>query len=157
MNFRAVVYVACVVFPSWSSAQVKPSARESLHTMAWLLGTWTRTDVKPGRTAWEQWSKKNESEWTGLGVSMKGADTSFVEVLKITIEKDKLYYVADVPKNKGLVYFEILSVTKDGFVCENPLHDFPKKLVYQVSGSRLSARISGGNKVIDYAFERKTP
>ena len=70
---------------------------------------------------------------------MKGADTSFVEVLKILIEKDRLYYVADVPENKRLVYFEISSATKDGFVCENPLHDFPKKIVYQVNGSRLSA------------------
>ena len=71
--------------------------------------------------------------------------------------QDKLYYVADVPDNKGLVYFEISEVTKDGFVCENPMHDFPKKLVYQLNGSRLSARISGGDKVIDYLFERKTP
>ncbi len=155
MNFRTLVYFACMLLPSWSPAQVAASAKESLHTMEWLLGTWTRTNVKPGRTAWEQWSKKNESEWTGLGVSMKGADTSFVEVLKIIIEKEKLFYVADVPENKSLVYFEISSVAKDGFVCENPTHDFPKKLVYQLNGSKLRAQISGDGKVIDYLFERK--
>ncbi len=157
MNFKTLVYFAFLLVPSRSAAQVTISAKESLHTMEWLLGTWTRTNIKPGRTAWEQWSRKSNNEWTGRGVSMKGADTTFVEVLKIIIEKDRLYYVADVPENKGLVYFEISAVTKDGFVCENPLHDFPKKLVYQLAGSRLTARISGGDKVIDYLFERKEP
>ncbi len=157
MKVRLLVYFFCFLFPLGVAAQIKPSPKESLHAMEWLLGTWTRTNVKQGRTAWETWTRKNENEWTGRGVTMKGTDTSFVEVLKITFEKDKLYYVADVPDNKGLVYFEISEVTKDGFVCENPMHDFPKKLVYQLNGSRLSARISGGDKVIDYLFERKTP
>lgn len=157
MRLRILFSLISMVLIGTINAQPVPSPKESLNKMEWLLGTWTRTNVKPGRTAWEQWNKKNESEWTGRGVSMKGADTSFVEDLKIIIEKDKLFYVADIPENKSLVYFEISSVTKDGFVCENPLHDFPKKLVYQLSGSQLSARISGGDKVIDYAFERKKP
>lgn len=154
---RIIIWVTLVVIPFGIEAQSTPTAKETLHKMEWLLGAWTRTNAKPGRTAWETWTRKSASEWIGRGVSMKGTDTSFVEVLKIIIEKDKVYYVADVPENKKLVYFEITSVTNDSFTCENSSHDFPKKLVYQVTGSTLSAHISGGDKVIDYVFERKQP
>lgn len=138
-----------------AGAQDKPlSAGEKLKKMEWLLTTWTRTNTKPGKTAHERWLKKSDTEWIGFGVTMQGNDTIFVEKLKIVIENGQLYYVADVPENKKLVYFEMKSVTNLGFVCENPAHDFPKRIEYQRDGSRLKARISAGEKGMDYLFER---
>lgn len=138
-----------------AAAQEKPlPAGEKLKKMEWLLATWNRTDVKSGKTAHERWLKKNDTEWAGFGVTMQGKDTAFVEKLKIVIENGRLYYVADVPENKKPVYFEVTSVSGYGFVCENPGHDFPKRIEYQLDGSRLKARVSGGEKGVDYLFER---
>ena len=152
-QFQITVFlflIACSV-----SAQVESSPTQKLKKMEWLLGNWNRTNTKPDRTAHEHWEKKSDTEWAGVGVNMRGSDTVFVEKLKIVIEKGKLFYVADVPENKKLVYFEITSVKSNGFVCENPQHDFPKKIEYQLEGDKLLATISGGEKKIEYFFVRK--
>lgn len=127
---------------------------EKLDQLQWIQGTWNRTSVKPGKSAHERWKQMSDGTWQGWGVSFTGADTSFLEKIKI-IEKDgKLYYVADVPENKEPVYFEFTSLTPSGFVCENPLHDFPKKIEYNVKGNSLEAVISGDGESISFQFKK---
>lgn len=127
---------------------------QSKQDLFWLAGTWHRTNVKAGRTAHERWVKTADG-LQGWGVSMSGVDTSFVEKLRILTKDNKLYYVADVPQNKESTYFLITEVTPTSFVCENPNHDFPKRIAYQADGNKLKATISGDGKSIDYFFERK--
>lgn len=127
---------------------------QSIKDVSWLEGTWIRTNVKTGRTAHERWVKTNEG-FQGWGVNMSGADTTFVEKLRIVTKDNKLYYVADVPQNKESTYFLITEVAATSFTCEAPEHDFPKKIVYQLDGTKLKATISGNGKSFDYLFERK--
>ncbi|MCW5911820.1 MAG: hypothetical protein KIT62_12135 [Cyclobacteriaceae bacterium] len=127
---------------------------QSIKDLSWLTGTWNRTNVKAGRTAHERWVQTAEG-LQGWGVNMNGADTTFVEKLKIISKDNKLYYVADVPQNKEPTYFLITGITATTLVCENPQHDFPKKITYQLDGDKLKATISGNGKSIDYFFERK--
>ena len=130
-------------------------AQTDISKIEWLTGTWTRTNAKPGRAGAEVWSKKSASELTGRGVSLKGADTTFVEKLQIVAKDGKLFYVADVPENNSQTWFEFTEVTDKGFVCENPKHDFPKKIVYQLDGPSLKATISGDGTSMDYLFIKK--
>ncbi|HEX5168933.1 MAG TPA: DUF6265 family protein [Cyclobacteriaceae bacterium] len=129
--------------------------KSELRTLDWLVGTWVRTNAKPGRSTYEKWERINDYEFIGSGINLKGTDTVFVEKLRIIERNDTLYYVADIPENKRLVYFRMTTLSKDGFVCENPLHDFPKKIAYTHTNEFLKAQISGDGKVIDYYFERK--
>jgi hypothetical protein len=117
----------------------------------WLNGTWTRTNMKPGRNGYEAW-KSNGTTMTGKGIMMKGVDTTFVEKIRIELKDGQFYYVADVPENKGEVWFAFTEFTNKGFVCENPEHDFPKKISYEMDGNNLKATISGDGKAIDYLF-----
>jgi hypothetical protein len=128
-------------------------AQDDVSKVEWLTGSWTRTNVKPGRSGVEVWAK-NGNELVGRGISLKGMDTTFVEKIRIVSKEGKLFYVPDVPENKGEVWFELTSVTEKGFVCENPKHDFPKKIVYEVDGKDLKATISGDGKSIDYFFKK---
>lgn len=121
----------------------------------WLEGTWTRTNSRPGSSAHEKWQKVSPSQWSGLGVTMKGSDTAFVEKLKLVIKDGNIYYVADIVENKEPVYFRLTTITDHGFVCENPQHDFPKMITYEKEGSKIRATISGDGKAIDYLFEKK--
>lgn len=130
------------------------SFAQDVEKVAWLTGTWTRTNVKPGRSGVEVWDLKN-GELIGRGVTMKGVDTAFVEKLKIVAKDGKLFYVADVPPNNGEVWFEFTSLGDKSFVCENPRHDFPKKIAYDLDGDNLKAVISAGEKSVDYLFVRK--
>ena len=130
------------------------TGEQKLKKLSWLEGTWNRTNVKTGRTASERWVTTDQGDFRGWGVSMNGADTSFVEKLKIITKDNEVYYVADVLGNKELTYFKFTELTATGFVCEDPEHDFPKKISYQVSGKKLTATISGNGKSIDYFFEK---
>jgi hypothetical protein len=122
--------------------------------LAWLEGTWNRTNVKPGRNGNEHWTKMSETELNGLGLTMKGQDTVSLEKLKLMIKDANIFYVADVPENKGPVYFRLTEVSETSFSCENPDHDFPKKIIYQRDGKKLKATISGNGRSIDYFFEK---
>jgi hypothetical protein len=122
----------------------------------WLIGTWNQTNVtKPGRTSHEYWAKSNQSGLSGYAVTLQGFDTVFVEKTTIIQKDNALYYVADVPGNNAPIYFKFTELTTTGFVCENPQHDFPKRISYQLDGQKLKAQISGNGKTVDYYFERK--
>ena len=86
---------------------------------------------------------------------MQEQDTAFIEKVTILIRDNNIYYVADVPENKQLVYFKITEIHDHGFICENAEHDFPKKISYQVDGHDLKAQISGNGKSIDYVFKKR--
>ena len=128
----------------------------SLSSFNWLVGTWQNIDAQSGETTTETWTWDASGKYVGMGVSVRGADTVFVEKLKI-VEKDSIcYYVADVSHNPAPVFFKITEVTATGFICENPEHDFPKKISYHYDGKILTATISAGKKEIPFRF-RKTP
>ena len=136
-----------------TTAQNSPAA--SLEKLNWLIGDWTRLQLKPGRSGSENWVMKSTTEWQGWGISMKGADTVFVEKLKILVRDSSLYYVADVAENKAPVYFKITLLGDKEFIAENPEHDFPKQIRYLREGDKLKATISGNGRSVDYFFERK--
>lgn len=130
------------------------ASSQSLKDFEWLKGTWERQNVKPGNTAFEVWEQTAEG-LAGSGVSLTGSDTTFVERLSI-IEKDSdIYYVAFVSSNGSPTYFKITSVSDNGFISENPQHDFPKKIAYTLDGNKLTAVISAGEKAMGFVFNRK--
>ncbi len=151
-----VLTLLSVVLISVSGFAQSPqlNGKDGLKKLSWLEGTWGRTNVKPGRTAHERWVR-TESGLQGWGVSMNGSDTSFVEKIKIVLKDNQLFYTADVPENKEPIYFKFTELTATSFVCENPTHDFPKKISYQLDGKNLKATISGAGKSMDYLFVKK--
>ncbi|MEP1094408.1 MAG: DUF6265 family protein [Cyclobacteriaceae bacterium] len=119
----------------------------------WLVGKWERENIKPGRTAFEIWERNNET-LNGIGVTLQGADTVFVEKLSILNKYGQLYYVANVSSNASPTLFKITSYDESGFVSENPAHDFPKKIAYSLSGNTMLATISGNGKEIPFSFKK---
>ena len=123
--------------------------------LSWLDGKWVNTNPEPGTSAYEQWSSISAKEKKGEGITMKGKEIVFQEKLKILIKDGSIYYVADVRENKEPVFFKFMELSDHGFVCENPDHDFPKKISYQLDREKLKATISGDGKEIDFFFERE--
>lgn len=151
---RILIVLVFLFSYSSVSAQNSNQRKTEFKNLEWLVGTWNRTNTKPGRSGYEQWEKIREDEFRGRGVTLKGVDTAFVEKLRIIMRNDTIYYVADVPENNKPVYFKLTEIFPDGFVCENPSHDFPKKISYHRNDQSLKAQISGDGKTIDYLFER---
>jgi len=144
-----------ITFGHAYSQNVSKEIAGNFKKLKWLEGTWLRADSKAGQSGHERWLRSSPYEIRGYGVTMKGQDTLFVEKLRILVKDDNLYYVADVPENQTPVYFKLIEISNAGFVCENPDHDFPKKIAYQLEGSNLKATISGNGKSMDYLFKKE--
>ena len=126
----------------------------ALNDLRWLLGSWERLQLPAGKSGIETWTESKD-RWIGRGISMRGTDTTFVEKLSLRVESGVLYYVSDVPENKKPVYFRVTEASATSLVCENPAHDFPKKIAYRLEGDRLKATISGDGKAIDFFFRKR--
>lgn len=124
--------------------------------LRWLVGEWNRTNISAGRTGVEKWVANSDKELQGWGITMKGSDTTLVENIKLVVKDGAIFYAADVPQNKGTVFFKVTQITENEFTCENPKHDFPKQIRYIKQGNQLKATISGNGKAIEYLFERKS-
>lgn len=130
------------------------AGKSGLEKLAWLEGTWDRQGMRGEEKGFEHWVME-AGELRGQGVTMRGADTVFVEKLSVVMRDGAAYYVAEVPQNPEPTYFKITEMTESGFVSENPDHDFPKKIAYMLEGNRLRAVISGDGKEMAFEFLRR--
>jgi Domain of unknown function (DUF6265) len=137
-----------------SYCQLSPKTKD-FKKLFWLESTWVRTNIKHGHSGEEEWPGTSPAELRGFGITMNGTDTLFVEKFRLVIKDNTIYYVADVRENKQPVDFKLTEISTTGFTCENPQHDFPKKISYQEDGNTMKASISGDGKSVDYFFEKK--
>jgi hypothetical protein len=151
---KKTLLFAVICFLYFSNSSFSQVTDADFLKLSWLEGSWARTNAKPGRGGNERWVKNSTTTLQGYGVNMNGADTAFVEKLKIISKERKIFYVADVPENKEPVLFLFTTITDHSFVCENLQHDFPKRISYEKDGDQLKAVISGNGKSIDYLFKK---
>ena len=142
------------VFLLTAAAYGQQPLKKNVSQLKWLTGTWKRSNNKPGQSGVEYWSKVKQGKLTGKGYTLKGNDTVFVEQLAILVEKGELFYVVTGAGNEKPVYFKFTKIGANGFECENPQHDFPKKIVYRLEGKRLYATVSGSGNSVDFIFDR---
>jgi hypothetical protein len=125
--------------------------------LQWLIGKWQRTNSKPGQSGYENWSKVSDTKLIGKGVTLKGKEIIFVEELELSIKGGDIFYTVTVAGDFGPVNFKLTAISKDAFVCENPEHDFPKKIDYTRKGRTVKAIVSGNGPTLDYEFISSTP
>lgn len=144
-----ISFLLCLA--SWTKAQ-SPSIKD----LDWLTGRWTAIKNKPGKLRTERWEYLGSGRMEGYGTVKQGTDTTFHETMQIEDRDGILYFIAEVPENKTPVLFKITKTSPDGFDCENPLHDFPKKIIYRKISDTLNVNISGNGNSVDFVF-RKEP
>lgn len=96
----------------------------------------------------EEWEKVSDSLLTGMSYAVKDGDTILIETASIKYADGKLCYAPVVQnENDGQ---EVLFPLKEyvqaekKFVFENPLHDFPQRIIYHFADDKnLNARIEG--------------
>ena len=126
-----------------------------------MLGVWEHSTAS--EYSKETWQQENDSTYTGFSYSQAEKDTVFAESLQLQ-QKDGAVYldvVAYKQNNDEAVTFEMVSNTQKEFVFENPLHDFPKRIVYS-NPTRdsihawVEGRVQGEMKKIDFYFRRNS-
>ena len=145
-TMKLILIVTCLLSIQFGTAQ-------KIEDFKWLEGTWKRTNLTPGNAAYESWQITDHS-LQGLGVRLSGADTVFIERLKIVATDEGASYIAEVDHNDSAIYFRITDFSETSFISENPAHDFPKNIVYQMKDSKLTVTISGNGKTIPFVFQK---
>ncbi|MEM0997378.1 MAG: DUF6265 family protein [Bacteroidota bacterium] len=115
----------------------------ALSDLNWILGKWRYTEGK-GTVSYETWEKRSENAYAGVAYTLNNGDTSFVEQIELVQEGNEIFYIPTVRENQGPVRFRMITHGKTSAVFDNPGHDFPQTISYQVTeDSILHARISG--------------
>ncbi len=94
----------------------------------------------------------------GMARTVRGDSLVEWEAMRIEARGDTLVFVAQ-PWGQGLTEFRSTSVSDDAVVFENPLHDFPQRVIYRhAAGDSLHARIegvrTGEERGIDFRMSR---
>lgn len=113
--------------------------------LGWIADRWIYTDGK--ETTYENWVKTNDTLYSGESYTVRDGDTVFNEQLKIEKNGDDVFYTAIVKHNPGPVSFKLTEINNNKAVFENPEHDFPTRITYELrNNSVLYAKAEGKNK-----------
>lgn len=142
----------------------------ALQDVRWLLGDW-RTGSVAGQTSVisESWSEVSASTFEGIGETRDAASGELKsrEELRLVEMGSEVFYIAKVGHNALPIAFKLTECSEASAVFENPDHDFPKKLEYQLSdgslgdgqptgGSELTVTVSdGAEKGFRLRFQRR--
>lgn len=133
---------------------------DKVSELKWLNGSW-KMITKRGMIV-ESWVTINDSSMQGKSVLVKNeSDSTVLENVSLIYQNKKYYYIptATGQNDNKPVYFTITSFNTKGFVAENPEHDFPKRITYQlINTDSIHAFIDGGaampEKKSDFYFSR---
>lgn len=125
-----------------------------LERLAWLVGTWQRTDLPSDDTGYERWQRAG-SGYVGTSVHERASGRRFEEKLSLIVRDGAVHYIADTPQNPAPVAFRLTHIADRHVAFENPQHDYPKTIEYRRDGDHgLSVRISAGDKASEFHFSR---
>lgn len=114
----------------------------NLSSLEWLLGSWK--GEYNNNTIIEEWKKISDNKFRGHSYYIIENDTNHIEELRLEILDDDIYYAADVPHNKSVVSFILISQKPNEVIFENKHHDYPSRITYTFQQpNNLSAKISG--------------
>lgn len=140
---HTAMLAAAIVF-SCNQQPTKKPAETATH-FGWLNGNWQMME-KDGSTT-EQWQYVNDSLMTGKSDFIKGDSVMPFETVKIYRRHTVFFYEAKAAgqNNEQPVAFTITALTDSMFTAENPAHDFPKRITYQmINKDSIQAYIDGG-------------
>jgi len=135
-------------------------AKAATSDLAWLSGAWVGTKGETGAISIEErWSPPGGGAMLAVSRTVSRAKDKMVafEYLRIVERDGGLVYVAQ-PGGRTPTEFVLTELGKTRAVFENPRHDFPQRIVYELSDQGgLSASISflNGGKPQRFEFKRE--
>jgi hypothetical protein len=144
------------------AAQVLAAPQQSgttIDQLGWLAGCWEGSGK--GRVVEEHWMKPAGKTMLGVGRTVVGNQTVDYEFVQIKQSEDGgIQYIAK-PANQNEASFKLVKSGEREVIFENPLHDFPQRIIYRLeSDGSLLARIEGVNngrqRTIDFPMKRRS-
>ena len=133
-------------------------AKAAMGDMAWLAGAWVGTRGEGGATSIEErWSPPLGGAMLGVSRTVSRGSMRAFEFLRIVERDGGLVYIAQ-PGGASPTEFVLTELGPRRAVFENPRHDYPKRIVYEISAAGdLSATIgfTKGGSPRRFEFKRE--
>jgi len=133
-------------------------AKATIGDLKWLSGAWV--GARPsGATFEERWSPGKGGAMLATSRSVNASGRMFAfEFLRIVERDGGLVYVAQ-PNGAPPTDFVLVEVSATRAVFENPRHDYPKRIAYELAGDSLTATIGfiKGGTPRRFEFKREVP
>jgi hypothetical protein len=157
VSFALVVGTAAVLLAGEDKSKTK------LADLAWLAGDWTSDDGDFD----EHWlPPKGDAMYAVSRLVVDGGKTQFCELSLIEETGDGLWYRIRhfdralkpwAMDKDGPMSMKLLSLEGKKVVFEDPAKDFPRRVVYERKGDRLTARLEGEKgghpKIEEFSFK----
>ncbi|MDX1936935.1 MAG: DUF6265 family protein [Flavihumibacter sp.] len=155
------MYKLITILVFLGSSIIAAAQTPKLSDCKWLLGSW-QAERRNGMVT-ESWQQQNDSTFTATSYRVNAAgEKKLLEQIVLSESKGRLFYIptANGQNNNQPVRFEVTQLTKESFVAENALHDFPKRITYKkISADSLYACVDGGaadaEKKIEFNYTRQ--
>ena len=156
--FVSSVLLTAVFILAVPSDTVAQNGKATLGDLSWLGGCWEMNLPDKQLLITELWMKPAGGMMIGAGRTVKNGRAVDHEFLRIVEEPDGIYYVAKPTANKEETRFKLIKSLSGEIVFENPTHDFPQRVMYKLSGDKLTGRIEGTKdgktRGIDFPYTR---
>jgi len=132
---------------------VQAKACGTVESLTWLVGNWNSENSKLKiKESWQRISGKT-LEGSGYTYSIEKNKIISAETLRIVEMSGEVFYLAKVASNDLPVAFKLISCTNETAVFENSLHDFPKKISYQLNKEKNMTVFVSGEKGKAFSIE----
>jgi Domain of unknown function (DUF6265) len=149
-RFSAVLMVVTALF-----LEVQAQQPQGIQRVAWLRGCWEM--AVPERIVEEQWMAPRGGSMVGLSRTVRGEKLVAYEMVLIREEGPALAYEAH-PSGQPVATFLSTTVSASQVVFENPSHDFPQQVGYQLKDDALLAWIAGSQggkpRRVEFGYRR---
>ena len=135
-------------------AQEKDLTKVKLSDLEWIIGKWQKRSS--GTITNETWEKLDDSYFEGYNerVSRRTKKILFTESLKLVKIGNAIYYIAKVEENDSPISFKLTHLDSTKAVFENPEHDFPQLIQYEILESgKLKATVGGVERKKKRSFD----
>lgn len=133
-------------------------AKSTIGDLAWLAGAWVGTRGEGGATSIEErWSPPLGGAMLAVSRTVRGGKMGAFEYLRIVERDGGLVYIAQ-PGGASPTEFVLTELGPTRAVFDNPRHDYPKRIVYELSAEGgLSATIgfAKGGSPRRFEFKRE--
>lgn len=133
--------------------------KAAIRDLAWMCGTWRCP--RPGGEFEESWLSPEGDILVGVGRSLAGGKTRFVEYLSVEPDGESLtMWILLGTASRGpktAKPFRLVGLADREAVFENPENEFPSRVIYRRTGekslvARLEGRRSGVAASDDFSF-----
>lgn len=135
--------------------EVVAQQSQGIHRVAWLRGCWEMSASE--RIVEEQWMVPRGGSMMGMSRTVRGGKLVAYEMVLIREEGPALAYEAH-PSGQPVATFLSTTVSASQVVFENPSHDFPQQIGYQLKEDALLAWIaglqSGKSRRVEFSYKR---